>query len=582
MDRLRPFIPFFLAYRWEILVGIIALLFTDALGLLIPWLVKNVIDLLPNKPSSSVLIQYAGWLFLASVGQGIARYGWRKYLFGPSRKIEVDILNRLFSHFQKLDQTFFQKQQMGDLISRSTNDLRAVKEFWGLNLLIVVDAAVVIVAGVSMMFYINPKLTLYSMIPLPMVSILFFVFIRRISQRHKAIQEHLAKITSMVQENLAGIRVLHAFVQEQNEIKKFDFLNQKHIEKNMSLARLFGLFTPSLVITTGIAAMISLWIGGKEVISGEISLGSFVAFNSYLIMLSWPMMAIGFVINLTQKGLTAMDRVQAIFESKSTLKPTESTDEILQVKGKIQFVDVSFQYPNDDKKVLRKVNLEIHQGTSLALIGMIGAGKTSLIQLVPRIYDLTEGKILIDDHPIESISLSSLRKEIGYVDQEPFLFSATIRENIAMGSSSANDEKIGNVVQCAHLTPDLERWPQGLETIVGERGVSLSGGQKQRIALARALIKEPKILILDDAFSSLDVETEKIILNNIQTQIKKITTLMVTHRFSLTPYVDNIVVLEKGRIVEQGRHQELILKQGIYQKVYRDQNLAREMEITLE
>ena len=313
MDRLRPFIPFFLAYRWEILIGIIALLFTDALGLLIPWLVKNVIDLLPNKPSSSVLIQYAGWLFLASVGQGIARYGWRKYLFGPSRKIEVDILNRLFSHFQKLDQTFFQKQQMGDLISRSTNDLRAVKEFWGLNLLIVVDAAVVIVAGVSMMFYINPKLTLYSMIPLPMVSILFFMFIRRISQRHKAIQEHLAKITSMVQENLAGIRVLHAFVQEQNEIKKFDSLNQKHIEKNMNLARLFGLFTPSLVITTGIAAMISLWIGGKEVISGEISLGSFVAFNSYLIMLSWPMMAIGFVINLTQKGLTAMDRVQAIF-----------------------------------------------------------------------------------------------------------------------------------------------------------------------------------------------------------------------------------------------------------------------------
>ncbi len=582
MDRLRPFIPFFLAYRWEILIGIIALLFTDALGLLIPWLVKNVIDLLPDKPSSSILIQYAGWLFLASVGQGIARFGWRKYLFGPSRKIEVDILNKLFSHFQKLDQTFFQNHQMGDLISRSTNDLRAVKEFWGLNLLIIVDALVVIVAGVSMMFYINPKLTLYSMIPLPFVSILFFMFIRRISLRHKAIQEHLAKITSMVQENLAGIRVLHAFVQEQNEIKKFDDLNQKHIEKNMSLARLFGLFTPSLVITTGIAAMISLWIGGKEVISGEISLGSFVAFNSYLIMLSWPMMAIGFVINLTQKGLTAMDRVQAIFESKSTLKPTESVCPNIQIKGKIKFEEMSFQYPNDEKKVLENINLEIPQGTSLALIGMIGAGKTSLIQLVPRIYDLTDGKILIDDQPIENIPLSLLRKEIGYVDQEPFLFSATIRENIAMGSASVDEEKIQNVVQCAHLIPDLERWPQGLETIVGERGVSLSGGQKQRIALARALIKEPKILILDDAFSSLDVETEKIILNNIQTQIKNITTLMVTHRFSLTPYVDNIVVLEKGRIVEQGRHQELILQQGIYQKIYKDQNLAREMEITLE
>lgn len=582
MKRLRTFLPFLLLYRWEIAIGIVALLATDVLALVIPWLLKTVIDLLPQKPTSETLIQYAGWLFLAAMGQGLSRFGWRKYLFGPARKIEVDILDKLFSHFQSLDRTYYQKQKIGDLMSRATNDLRAVKDFLGLGLLVVIDAVVVIVACVTLMIYINPHLAMYALLPLPFISVIFFTFIRNISTRHKAIQENLSKITSMVQENLAGIRVLHAFVQEKNEIQKFDALNHDHIDKNMHLARLFAMFTPSLVLAIGLAALITLWIGGKEVIAGEISLGSFVAFNGYLMMLSWPMMAIGYVINLTQKGLVAMDRINEIFNTHSTLQVAASLKPVPEFEGHIEFRDLRFTYPETDALVLQDVNFEIPAGSHTALVGMIGAGKSSLAQLLPRVFDVPAGMIYMDGKPITEIPLDILRRQIGCVEQEPFLFSATIRENIAMGNPEASASDVEDMVRCAHLTPDLERWPQGLETIVGERGVSLSGGQKQRIALARALLRKPKILILDDAFSSLDVETENIILKNLREQIEGSTVLMITHRLTMMREVDQIVVMDQGRVAERGSHAELIRQKGLYQRIFQNQALAREMEITLQ
>ncbi len=582
MNRIKPFLHYLLAYRWHILIGIAALLVTDLAGLAIPWLIKTVIDFLPDQPSGLLLAQYAGWLFLAALVQGVSRFGWRKFLFGPSRKIEVDILNDLFAHFMTLDRTFFQKQQIGDLMSRGTNDLRAVKDFLGLGLLVVVDAVVVITACVSLMVYINPRLAMITLLPLPLVSLLFFGFIRAISIRHKAIQENLAKITSMVQENLAGIRVLHAFVQEENEIKKFDGLNREHIEKNMRLAKLFSVFTPSLVLTTGVAAMLSLWIGGKEVIAGEITLGSFVAFNSYLAMLSWPMMAIGFVVNLTQKGLSAMSRIQEIFDATSSLAPATNGDPDFKIEGAIEFRGLHFTYPEAGQPVLQDVRFQVQPGSTLALVGMIGSGKSSLVQLIPRIFDVAQSTLWIDGKPIQEIPPDLLRRHIGYVEQEPFLFSATIRENIAMGRPGSSEQEIEEMVHCVHLLPDLERWPLGLDTMVGERGVSLSGGQKQRIALARALIRRPKILILDDAFSSLDMETETIILNNIPSHIQGTTTLMITHRLSMVQKVDQILLLERGRIVESGTHEELMRLQGSYQQLFNNQALAREMEIMLQ
>ncbi len=594
MKRIRAFIPYLRAYRWEITIGIIALLATDLIGLVIPWLLKNFIDLLPQKPSGSELAWYAGLLFLAAIGQGVSRFGWRKYLFGPSRKIEVDILNKLFRHLQSLDKTFFQNQKVGDLMSRATNDLRAVKDFLGLGLLVVLDAVVVIVAAVGLMIYINPQLTFYALLPLPLLSILFFGFIKTIGVRHTAIQEHLAKITSMVQENLAGIRVLHAFVQEEHEMKRFDDLNREHIAKNMGLAKLFGMFTPSLVLIIGIAALITLWVGGKEVIahqmaiqSGQVvenvfSLGSFVAFNGYLLMLSWPMMAIGYVTNLTQKGLAAMARIQEIFDSRSSLTAPTSGTSVGTLKGGIEFRDLTFSYPGEPDPVLGHIDLKIEPGSTVALIGMIGSGKSSFAQLIPRIFDAEGASIFIDGQPIREIPLDRLRNHISFVDQEPFLFSTSIRNNISVGRSGVMDEEIDAIVRCVHLTPDLERWPQGLDTMVGERGVSLSGGQKQRIALARALIRNPKILILDDAFSSLDIETEAIIVNNIKKITGSLTTILITHRLTITRRVDQILVMERGQIVERGNHEMLMKNEGLYQRMYTNQALAREMEILLQ
>lgn len=582
MNRIKPFLHYLLAYRFQIMMGIGALLVTDLAGLTIPWLIKTVIDFLPDQPSGLLLAQFAGWLLLAALVQGVSRFGWRKFLFGTSRKIEVDILNDLFAHFMTLDQTFFQKQQIGDLMSRGTNDLRAVKEFLGLGLLVVVDAVVVILACVSLMVYINPELALITLLPLPLVSLLFFGFIRAISIRHTAIQEHLAKITSMVQENLAGIRVLHAFVQEENEIKKFDGLNREHIEKNMRLARLFAVFTPSLVLTTGTAALLSLWIGSKEVIAGELTLGSFVAFNSYLVMLSWPMMAIGFVVNLTQKGLSAMSRLQEIFDARSSLDQVTPVDPDFKIEGAIEFRGLHFTYPEAGQPVLQDVDFVVQPGSSLALVGMIGSGKSSLVQLIPRIFEVARSTLWIDGKPIQEIPPDLLRRSIGYVEQEPFLFSTTIRENIAMGRPGSSAREIEEMVRCVHLLPDLERWPLGLDTLVGERGVSLSGGQKQRIALARALIRRPKILILDDAFSSLDTETEAIILDNMPSYIEGTTTLMITHRLSMVQKVDQILVLDGGRVVERGTHGELMRLKGAYQQLFVNQALAREMEIMLQ
>ncbi len=594
MKRIQAFIPYLLAYRWEISIGIVALMATDLIGLAIPWLLKNFIDLLPQKPSGSELAWYAGLLFLVAVGQGVGRYWWRKYLFCPSRKIEVDILNQLFRHLQSLDKTFFQNQKIGDLMSRATNDLRAVKDFLGLGLLVVLDAAVVIITAVGLMIYINPQLTLYALLPLPLLSFLFFGFIKTIGVRHTAIQEHLAKITSMVQENLAGIRVLHAFVQEEHEKKRFDGLNREHIAKNMGLAKLFGIFTPSLVLTIGISALITLWLGSKEVIahqmaiqSGEavenvFTIGSFVAFSGYLLMLSWPMMAVGYVTNLTQKGFAAMGRIQEIFDCRSSLADAIAPQTIRTFQGGIEFKNLTFAYPGEAHPVLDHIDLHIEPGSTVALIGMIGSGKSSIAQLIPRVYDASGGLIAIDGQPVSEIPLDHLRSQIAFVDQEPFLFSTSIRSNIAIGRSDATDEEIDTMVRCVHLTPDLERWPEGLETMVGERGVSLSGGQKQRIALARALIRNPRILILDDAFSSLDIETESIIFDNIRKLTGSLTLLLITHRLSVTRQVDQIVVMERGRIVERGSHQTLMDNQGLYQRMYTNQALAREMEILLQ
>jgi len=582
-EKLKAYLPYMQKYRREMTAGIFALLMADFAALSIPLLLKLVVDELPKGPSRSDLMGFGGILLVVAFVQAISRFGWRKLLFGPSRKVETDISNNLFSHFLLLDKLWFLRQKTGDLMSRATNDLRAVRDFVGLGLLILIDCVVVIVCCVSLMIWINPSLTLVVLVPLPVLSILFWKFLPEMGRRHEVVQEHLAKITSHVQENLAGIRVLHAFVQEEAEKRKFDELNREYIQKNLSVTRLFGIFTPLLMLTVGVAAMISLWAGGKAVILQDMTLGSFVAFNGYLLMLSWPMMGIGYVTNLTQKGQAAMSRIQEIFSAQAGISDSENiVKPITDLKGEIEFRGLDFFYPQRNQESLKDIRLKIPEGQILAIVGMIGSGKSTLVQLIPRLYEAGQDMLFLDGHSIREIPLAVLRESIGFVNQEPYLFSATIRENITFGVNEVADDEINEVVRKAGLLADMNRFPDGLGTIVGERGVSLSGGQIQRIALARALLTRPKILILDDAFSSLDAETEEDILSDIKEFTRGVTTVIVSHRLSAVRKADRIVVMNNGKIVEDGTHDKLMLLNGEYARSFKSQALAMEMEITLQ
>ena len=582
MEILKSFWPYISKYRREFLIGIAALIVTDSMTLAVPWLLKEFIDVLPERPSSTLLLKYVFLLFMISLVLVVGRYGWRMYMFSPSRKIEFDILNRLFSHLLSLDRVWYLRQKTGDIMSRATNDLRAVREFFGLGVLILIDAVFVILTAVGMMTWINSDLALKVLIPLPFISFLFFYFVKEIGKRHKVVQEHLAMITGQVQENLAGIRVIHAFVQEENEKSKFEQLNNEYIEKNLHVTRMFGIFTPTMVFTIGVAAMLSLWMGGKAVITGSITLGSFVAFNGYLMLLSWPMMGIGYVFNLTQKGLVAMGRIQEIFDSQPEIEAVPiGGATVLKEIGDIEFQRIRFFYPGEEVPSLLGIDLKIYHGQTLGVVGVIGSGKTTLAQILLRFYDPTEGDLLIGGRPIKEIPLSDLRDHIGYVSQEPFLFSTSIRDNILLGRESADEGELKEIVRVAGLSSDVERFPDRLDTMIGERGVSLSGGQKQRIALARALIKKPELLILDDAFSHLDSETEEEILGNIQGQLGQTTTLIISHRISAVRCSDQIIVMDAGAIIEQGNHASLIKANSVYASLFQSQVLAREMEIFL-
>jgi len=567
-------------YRREFIFGIGALIITDSMTLLVPWLIKEFIDVLPEKPAIEQFLKYIILLFVISLVLIIGRYGWRKYMFGMSRNIEFDILNKIFKCFLSLDRMWYQKQKTGDLMSRATNDIRAVREFFGLGILILIDAIFVIVLAVSMMCLISLDLTLKVFIPLPLISFLFFYFVDEIGKRHKEVQEHLSKITNHVQENLSGVRVIHAFVQEENEKKKFNNLNEEFIKKNLLVTRMFGIFTPSMVFVVGLAGLISLWMGSKEVISGNISLGSFVAFNGYLMLLSWPMMGVGYVFNLTQKGIAGMDRINEVFVSKSVVQNIPNNDYIIN-PGDIKISNLYFRYSENTPDILKGIELNIPKGQTLGIVGSIGSGKTTLAQLLLRFFDPVSGDILINGESIREFPLNSLRDYIGYVNQEPFLFSTTIRNNIALGNDNVSDFDIVKAIKLAGLKPDLDKFPEYLETLIGEKGVTLSGGQKQRVALARIFLKKPEIFILDDSFSNLDSKTESLLLDNLRVYFKDITKIIISHRLSSILNAENIIVIEDGKIIEKGNHTKLLSLGNVYANLFRKQELAKEMEIVL-
>ncbi len=549
--------------------------------MMIPWLIKGGIDaILQRREDSTHLLRYPLLILGAALLQGIFRYLWRININGFSRRSESDLRSAVFSHLLKLPLSYFHYMKTGDLMSRLTSDVQAVRELMGFGSLAIVDCLVVISMSLSFMIAIDPWLTLWSLLALPLITVTVRVFGRQIFQWSREVQRQLSELSTYVQENLAGIRVVQVYAQEENRIRIFTDISSDYMCKNLWLAILWGVFWPLMQVVAGVAATVVLWLGGRRVLEGTMTLGEFVAFNGYLGMLTWPLMAVGHVVNQYQRGTAALSRIGEILDAR--IAPGYLGDgrsvSLQPIRGRIEFRNLNFAYRESDAPVLRGISLAISEDTTCGIIGETGAGKSSLIHLLPRLFEPPEGTVFIDGVDIRQIPLGELREAIGLVSQDIFLFSGTIQENILFGLQETRHEGLEEAARIAQLLPTVQQFPSQFNTVLGERGVRLSGGQKQRTALARAIIKSPPILILDDAFSSVDIETEDEILRSLEKFMRGRTTLLVSHRVSTVQRADQILYMRDGQIIERGTHEELLALRGAYYRVYQKQLLVREVE----
>jgi ATP-binding cassette subfamily B multidrug efflux pump len=581
---LRPLIPYFSKYRRSYLLGTVCVFLTNGIWILFPQVIRRAVDDLNLGVTRHKLVTYALILLAVAAGKGIFQFLTRWVVIGVSREIEFDLRNDLFRHLEGLSYSYYQRTRTGDIMARATNDLNAVRMLLGPAIMYSANTIVFTAGALAFMLSISPKLTLYAFLPLPIVSITIQHFGRKIHERFERIQAMFSDISARAQENFSGVRVVRAYVQEEAEIAAFETANQEYIKRSLKLVRLMGMLWPTLETMLGLAIVLVLWLGGREVISHRMSVGEFVAFNTYMVQLTWPIIALGWVINIFQRGTASMRRINEILVEKPEIRDSEevevksSTSETLvatQIRGEIEFRHLNFSY--NSTPVLRDINLRIPAGSSLAIVGPTGSGKTTLVSLIPRIYDAEPGSVLIDGIPIREYPLATLRRNLGFVPQETFLFSETVRENIAFGKEDATDEDVRSAARAASIAEDIEGFPEQYKTLVGERGITLSGGQKQRTAIARAIIRNPRILILDDALSSVDTHTEDKILNHLREIMQGRTTIFISHRVSTVRNADRIAVLHAGRIVELGTHDELVAKDGYYTDLYNKQLLEEEL-----
>jgi ATP-binding cassette subfamily B protein len=543
-----------------------------------PQVVRYAIDDLYKGVTAAKLGRYAVMIFLIAVVAGLFKFGMRRLMIGISRKIEFDLRNQLFEHLQTLPVPWFQSHRTGEIMSIATNDMSAVRTMAGPGVMYAVNTLTVGIVSIGFMIGISPRLTFYALLPLPLVSFSVWFFGDRIHRRFERVQERFARLSAHVQENLGGMRVVRAFAAERRETGMFAELNEAYLADNLQLIRTSGFFSPSLALFSGLGALLTLWIGGREAANHHITLGQFVAFMFYLGTLNWPMVALGYVINLFQRGLASFRRITDILDDAPSIASPPAAKRPGPARGELEFRGLTFTYPGAAEPALRDVSFRVPAGQTVALVGRTGSGKSTVLALLPRLFDPPPGTVLLDGVDVREYGLDWLRAQLAVVPQEPFLFSATVAENIAYGVAGEDEAAIRGAARVARLEEDVDGFTDGVTTRVGERGITLSGGQKQRAAIARALLRPAPVLLLDDCLSSVDTQTEEAILQGLRQEMRRRTTLVVSHRVSTVRDADLILVFEDGAVVERGKHDELLAFGGRYAALHRAQQLEEELE----